>query len=668
LQVDRTVVTDESDRFYAAVARLGFTAVGVGCGEDVAEASRHGLRIFRDRLVGEGVLEAGRADWSALVSAYRADRHPRCLVRSPCLSDPEVLDELGRTVVEALAATSGATLAAALGDVSVTRQADPFDFCFCEHCLLAYRRLLQSRYGDVHSFNRAFGTDHSELTDVRPWTTDRIRARELGGASLPADLREWALHRELCDQVLAAALAVGLARSRAAAAGVPCGLTGIRPPSAFGGHDHRRIVPQCSFYGVHDIGGARDLAMCLASRDAFHVATIGVPGPGVPAAWTRARFLELIAHGLDGVIVSSCRDVLGGDATPTPFGSELAASFAAARRLDVFAGARIERSPVWLVESQASVRAHWMIDSAADGDAWSQRLTGHEVMHSTSVAARSSWVRLLEDLGLQGRWIAAEELPRALERGGPRALVLPACYALSDDAVSAIERYARGGGTVVADHGAALYDERLLRRPRGALDGIFGLRDRSFAWTDLLVREGRADDLGRLPRGAAAAERGIRGELGEPIGDFHVQIESAVGRGRAVYLNLAVCEYGAARLAPERLPLARELRARIRRVLLAAGVMPPVEVRGDGLPTCIERLRLRARDGRTLLAIRVNALDDAGLFAALCDRGPRSVELIFPAPLRLVDLIRGEQLATSDRFVRLLDPAEPMLFEVRPPG
>ena len=131
-----------------------------------------------------------------------------------------------------------------------------------------------------------------------------------------------------------------------------------------------------------------------------------------------------------------------------------------------------------------------------------------------------------------------------------------------------------------------------------------------------------------------------------------------------MYLNLAVCEYASIRLVPGKAVPARNLRARLRRVLADAGVMAPVVVRGKGIPSCVEALMLDARDGRRLLAVRMNALSSPELMQMLGERGVRELTLEFPTKVGLVDLRTGEDLGRSARFTRSLDPFEALLFAV----
>ena len=659
--------------FYRTVAGLGFTAVSVSTGEDPSVPGRHGLGFYLDQAAGKGVLELRDRQWRPVRDAYEHRRQPGLLERPSCLSDLDVQGALSRGALARLSqALSSGPLAVSLGDeISITRHANPLDLCFGPRCVEAFRAALARRYGRIDSLNAAWETSFADFASVRPLTADQIRRRELGSAYLPGNLRPWAEHREFMDALLAKTVADLVEKFSARAPGLASGLTGIQPPSAYGGHDYRRLLPNLSFYEAYDIGGARDLAMSLAPSTARQVLTLFPPGQRLPAEMTRARIADALAHGLWGVVVWSAGEVFRRALEPSAYGAQLARGFAEFAAVgEAFAGAELSRSNVWLGESQATVRAWWMLDSADDGDTWIRRLSSYEATHSTSLAARHGWIRLCEDLGLQPLLVPEEELSRRLLRDRPRLLVLPACIAMSDGAVRAVSSFVAQGGVVVADHTPALYDQDLQLRDRPALDDLFGVTDRSLRRSDLLVRGGAPAGL-RLPTGSALAERGLRAELAEPLGDEVAQLEKAHHRGRAFYLNLVVAEYGRVRLdpSPESTRTAVDLRRRLRPVLERARVRAPVVVRsvsGTGLPAVVERMELRGRSGQRLLAVRLNALESPSLMQSLVLRGPQRVSLFFPSEVHPIDLIRGEDLGVARSFEVNLDPVSGLFLELRP--
>ncbi|HEB52707.1 MAG TPA: hypothetical protein ENI87_05585 [bacterium] len=647
----------------------GYTAVQLGRGGDAAAVRALGLRFYLDQPVGKGLLELRDEQWRPVVQAYERTRDPKVLVRPTCFAEPGRLDRAAAAAAaEARRVGPEGMLFVALADeASSTRHNAPLDTCRCAHCLRAFRRYCERRFAAVDQLNAVLGTHYQRFSDVVPPTTDQVRRRELGEQALPADLRPFSLWLEFVDEQFAAAVATMCERVAAAVPGIPVGLTGLAVPGAFGGHDYARLLPGQTLVEPYDTGGAIELCESLVAPSVHRYATVAPPsrerlrGNVRLADHVRATLCRHASHGVAGVVVWNDATVRGADGAKTPFGEALQAAF---RRygptFDELAGAIIEPSEVWVVESQPSVRAWWMIDSAQDGLTWIRRLASHEATHSTSQAARKAWIRLLQDLGLQPRFVPAGQLAERILVERPRCVVLPATLSLSDRSAQALDVYVQNGGTLLADHSVGLYDEHLLRRDRGVLDGLFGITERSLRWHDLLVREGRAS---ARVRGLPHAENGLVGAVAVRRGDVATFLERSHGRGRACYLNTAVVGYADWRLDPQQIGRARELRRRVRSVLRRARVLPPCEVFGKGLPTLIERVALRLRDGRRVVAVRVNALERPAILRQLQQRGPIEVELIWPRDLHVREL-HGVDHGTAARTKVTLDPFGAVFVEV----
>jgi hypothetical protein len=575
-----------------------------------------------------------------------------------------VVDAAARLCADRTAAVlSQRPLFVALADeASVTRHANPLDFCWSPKSLVAFRAFLHKRHRDLAALNRAWGTSFACWDDVLPMSTDQIRRRELGDALLPANLRPWSEHREFMDSVFAAAVAQITAQVRSHDASLPVGLTGMPAPAAFGGHDYAHL-PQMTLVEAYDQGGAPALLRSLLPG-AMQVATLAPLPQGAPSGLVAGQLADWLAHGTAAVVVWNAAGVLDKERQPTQFGRLVSAAFATlAAPAEFCAGARVEPGAVWIVESQPSVRAWWMLDSATDGATWLRRLSSYEAAHSTSQAARASWVQLLRDLGLQPRFVAEDDLCERLLREQPRCLVLAAAIALSERTCRAVAAYVQAGGTLLADHTPGLYDEHLVRRAEGPLDEVFGVQRRSLRWDDLLVRQGEGQERVRLASGARVAEAGLHGATSERQGEHQVFLERQHGRGRAVYLNLAVCDYDRIRLQAGAISAALDLRTRVRQVMMTASVEPPFEVRGNGLPTCLERVVLRCAGDRRVLVARVNALQNPAVLQAMAQRGPLAVTVSLPQAVRLRVLGRSEVLGPADRFELSLDPWTGLFLE-----
>lgn len=655
----------------ALARRAGFTAVQLGRGGDPTPLRSAGLRFYLDQPIGKGLLELRDSQWEPVVQQFERTRDPRGLARPTCFAAPgKVAAAAAEAAQEARRVGPEAMLFVALADeASSTRHNAPLDTCRCDRCVAAWRAFCAARFADVDALNAALGTSYAAIEDAAPLGTDQVRNRELGDRLLPRDLRAWSLWLDFVDQQFAAAVNEIRGRVQRAVPGVPVGLTGLAVPGPFGGHDYARLLAGHTVGEPYDIGGSIELAQRLLTPAAHRYETLAPPPEGAatsrlaPSRYVRARLAAMACRGTAGVVVWNDRTIADEGGGATPFGRAVQEQLGElAGPLDQLAGATLEPSQVWVVESHGAVRAWWMVDSAADGMTWIRRLASYEAGHSTSQAARRGWIRLLQDLGLQPGFVAASTLPERLLIEKPRCVVLPATLALSDRAARALALYVEGGGTLIADHSAGLYDEHLLRREAGALDGVFGVADRSLAWDDLLVREGRATSRAS---GLPPAERGLRGAVGVRGEESDAFLENVVRRGRALYLNVPVCAYPEWRLDPQHIEPARRLRRRVRGALQRAGVLPPCEVRGQGLPTIVERAPLRLRDGRLVLGVRLNALERPQLLEQIAARGPLQVELLFPR-VRALRELRGRDHGRADRCTVTLDPFGAVFVEIGP--
>lgn len=658
----------------ARMRAFGFTAINLPRGSSAEVAQRLGLRWYLDQPVGK-VLELREEEFAPLRDGYEQARDAALLVRPRCWSEPGWA--AGQR--EALAAALGnemarQAIANGLADeASATRNSNPLDLCRCADCLTRFRRFLQERHGSIERLDAAWGTQFTAWDKVVPLTTDQVRRRELGDVSIPVNLRPWREALAFEDANFAAAAELLVDEARARLPGVPTGLTGMPLPSAFGGHDMQRLLPFTSLHEAYDTAGNRDLASSLAPRGSVQLGTLAPSPEGAPSRLPTAWLAAAAADGLWGAVVWNAPLLVAQDGTDTAHGRAVREALAAVGpALDACAGAEVQRDSVWIVESQESVAAWWMLDSARDGATWIRRLTSYEERHSTAVASRHAWLRLLQDLGFQPRFVASTDLAVRLLRERPKVLVLAATLALSDRNCQAIQAYVRSGGTVVADHSTALYDEHLVRREAGSLDSMFGIASRSMRWEHRLVREGKGSL--HLRGSASIAEARLvvptdRDVVAEIVGadarryerraefaEHHpIHVERRLGTGRACYLNLAVCDYVAWRLDPGAVEAAMDLRARLRHSLRIAGLVPRNEVRGPGLPTCIERTELLRPDGKRILAVRLNALERPQLYADLQQRGQLKLEITLPVERRLRSM-SGVDLGLATRFEVALDP------------
>ncbi|HLK19055.1 MAG TPA: hypothetical protein VKT81_08865, partial [Bryobacteraceae bacterium] len=119
-----------------------------------------------------------------------------------------------------------------------------------------------------------------------------------------------------------------------------------------------------------------------------------------------------------------------------------------------------EAEPIAIHYSQASFRTDWMLRRQPNGDAWVSRSPSQERSDNDFLRLRESYCRLLEDLGLQYRFVSYSQVEEGeLSRGAYRVLILPDSLALSVKEAAEISDFAARGGTVIASGEAGTFDE-----------------------------------------------------------------------------------------------------------------------------------------------------------------------------------------------------------------
>ncbi len=653
--------------------KLGVTALNCEFGALSPWLKASGLPFYVGHGAGKGFLYMRERNWKAVFDPWYRTRKPSLLVRRPCLSDPGAFGRARERLVKTLSRLpEDRALALSLDDeISATRFIDPIDFCRGPHCLAAFRDWLREKYGSLESISSSWGRTFASWEEVFPPLTDRLR-EACGRNPYPRNLAWWNDHLAFRDHLLADRVSRLLAVERKLAPRLPAGFLGGQAPAAWGGYDWSLLAGPVRFVEAYDIGGAREVAASFASPETKRVETLFL---GKDPDLARARFYSMLAHGLSGAILWSSRRFLDLEGKPTAAARALAPAFleAGGAAGTALAGSRPAPGPwrIGILESQPSVRLHWWKDSLADGKTWPRRFGSYEASHSTSMATRVSWIRLVEDLGFQPRFLAVKDLERGALNGrtSPKLLVLPRTVALGDGACREIRSFLEKGGVLVADGETALYDSSLHRRKTGALDELFGIRRPSdpSAWVPS-DRNGRPRASAFSPGGLPILQKGIApGEGTSSRITAGVNWAFSDRRGRAFYWNLSLCPYAAHREKgrPDRgVRLARRLLAEAAR---AAGIRPPfgaevLSKEESWVP--LERLARISPRGKRLWVVRVN-LGKEGL--GRLPRGKRLfVRISSNRAVGLRDLRAGKDLGKGKAWILALDPWAFLCLEAVP--
>ncbi|HYG64244.1 MAG TPA: beta-galactosidase trimerization domain-containing protein, partial [Thermoanaerobaculia bacterium] len=447
----------------------------------------------------------------------------------------------------------------------------------------------------------------------------------------------------------------------------PCGFVGGQAPGLWGGYDYAKIARKVQFIEAYDLGSSAEILRSFAPdiprvTTHFHKDQRS-PGNDRYLAW------RYFAHGHRGMIGWVDESWFEGG-RPRPW---LDRFRPALRELGgvqgpKMVGARPLDDGIALYYSHPSIQVSWILDAEAHGKTWPNRNEDHRL--GTSHNVRRAWTWLLEDAGLQYRFLAYDQVVTGGVPADVRVLILPACYALSDVESRHIAGFAAAGGTVIADFAPGLFDQHGKGRLRGALDDLFGVRhdgtetradffggrlwvetDQDAGYSFRRYRELLETVRPRLHQGYAIAERNL------PVGTAR-----QVGKGRAVYLNLS----------PQRYLMEREERTATeahRRVFLepvfAAGVAPWIRAKADrAIPL---EVTYWSKQGRTLVFVIQNVPVSGSSTGGGGAEG--LVEAVVPVEVRLSMPVRdvrdertGRKLPDGDRFTFQLDTTEAVFF------
>lgn len=446
----------------------------------------------------------------------------------------------------------------------------------------------------------------------------------------------------------------------------PCGFVGGQGPSLWGGFDWAKLAHKIQLVEAYDIGSAPAILRSLAPgipRVTTHFHAEKEPGQDSWLAW------HSLAQGDRGMI-GWVDDGWFAGGRPRPWLERFAPALRELGGVQgkKMVGARWLHDGIAIYYSHPSIQVSWCLDAEPHGATWPRRNDDHRL--GTSHLVRKAWEEMLTDAGLRYGFLPYDEVVRHGVPPEYKVLILPACYALSAVEAQRIADFAASGGTVIADFACGLFDPHGRGRPRGALDGLFGVRHdgtetradffggRLWVETDQekgygyhRYRELFATAQPRLHQGFAVAERRL------PVG---------AGKGHAVYLNLSPQRYLMAR--EEGTATAADREVFLKPVFAALGE-PWVTVRSltpPGEPfEPVPRLATTAwaKDGRTLVfvlqdvSLRGSATGNRGAEGLVERRLP--LEVRFAAPVTgAVDERTGRKLPDGSRFTFELDTTQ----------
>lgn len=464
------------DKVPLVLQRLREMGVNTGMITGDADASafvKAGMPYYVENIVGKGLClkyNSPVTNWSAFVNGWMKTRDEASLVRPYSLDDPEWnawAQGRMRSVLRGHKANAP-VLADIRDELSTTISANPFDYDFSPQSLAGFRVWLKTQYAGLAELNHEWETDFPSWEDVRPFTTDQIKARMVTGERLPQKPPDWskvkqvrfdpvgaAKHptnwnfspwcdfRSYMDTSLARALSGLRKAAREADPGLPVGIEGTQMPHAFGGYDLWQLSQSVDWMEPYDVANAREILGSFMPRAPF-VTTVFEKD----TEHAMRRLWHLLLLGDQGCVVwwsEDCVDLSKDDCPLTPKARALAPALKemTSPLARLFMKAERESDPIAIHYSQASIQCAWLLESAADGQSWPRRFSSYESGHNRHAAVRNGWLKLLQDAGYSPRFVSSEQIEDGeLERGWFQALVLPDSLALSGGEYERISHWA----------------------------------------------------------------------------------------------------------------------------------------------------------------------------------------------------------------------------------
>lgn len=663
--------------WFDRLREIGFTGEQCTRGNSPEPFRQNGFGFYVENLVPElAFLHQRRAIYDADWQAYTSTREAEHLVRKPCFHDPEFWAEARRSLQGLVRpyVANRPLLYNLRDELSLGSFANPMDYCFSPHTLREFRAWLREQYSSLEALNAQWETGFASWDEVVPETTYEAKDRERGALAEGAleNYSAWADHRAFMDLTFARTLARMRDIIRELDPDTPAGIEGTQMPSAWGGYDLWRLSQAIDWVEPYDIAGSRELWRSFLPQGTPILSTLF----GSDFRRIGRRLWRDLLHGDRGVIVwdddqsrSIAKTAPGLPLTDR--GRGLATVFPELKSMAPLLF-RLERvdDRIAIHYSQASIRAHWMFESREDGDNWPRRFSSYEASHSRFARVRDSFQRVIEDLGLQYKFVSYEQIEHGeLTDGGYKVLLLPQSVAVSAKEAEEIESFVRAGGVVIADNMTATMDEHCRRLPEGRLDALFGITRKGVGWRG-------GPGAGRLETGMEGYEPDVETSIEDVVRTSTgapAIIVNPADSGRAVYLNIGMHDYGKLRLTP---PAGRPYLALFRRLLSDAGVTAPVRVldaaNGEPAPG-VEVWRYRGDDAEYVAVMRnaehaSESLRKVGYPSNEEMEKPMRVRIVLPGEAQVRDRRTNEDLGTVPHIESGLDAWSPIILELRPPS
>jgi hypothetical protein len=630
---------------------------------------------YVDHAAGKGYLHLGAASEALL-------RKNGILARPNSLADPRTMETMKKLLRANIESAKGSSVVGYSFDdeISTGSFCSPIETDGSPGSVAAYRKFLERGYATIEKLNAEYGASFKSFEEISPQSYEAFRSQLAPKTLGKVNLSPWCDWHSFMDTQFADALTELTHYANSLDPETPAGFVGGQSPNAFGGYDYRKLTGAVQWMEAYDIGGSNEILRSFWSQKRPHVQTYFSSKNPHLDSWFLWYYL---CHGNRGVI--GWPDGWFNNGKVADYILANAATYKevqgpVSRKI---IDAEFVHDPVAIYYSHPSIQVTWAMDAATHRGTWPNRMSSMDNSISTSNLTRVAWLKTLEDIGIQAKFIHQDHLlGGALEKDGFKVLLLNRVLCLSDVEAAAIRAFAAKGGTVIADTLCGVFDEHGKARETGILDDLFGVKHdfaKGILGGSTLTevdgeRGGNLSDKTWAVEGASTAwdlpvfERGL--SLVDKARADHESgsAPAMVRNGRNVYLNLSPLGYLLQRPKHE----GRSWTALVASLLKEAGVTPQVSITEIGQPAPQTEAILWKNPDRMTLCVLMNkdrkaSIDGFGSAQGNLGDGRIRLKLSFAQAVKdLKNERSGQTLGNGKDFEDELTPWEANVYTYAP--
>lgn len=476
-------------------------------------------------------------------------------VRTPCLSNPEVIAQYTTEAPEEIAQYRryGPFAINICDEATLANRAVRREVCFSEWCRSRYCEWLRAQYGAIAALNAEWGTNYASFDDIRGATTEEVRGT--------ANFAPFVDFRTFMTDVWVEGMRDITRVYGEAAPEVLVGHTNTFGAMPTNGNDYWKLCTRTGFGWAQEyseaIKGSAQKAVFELWRS-FLQGRTGEDWPNYgwigydhrPQAVTYEPWW-LAFHDSGGVTYYATNSVSAERGKSwsliyptqafTPYAREVAATLTDLREGvgKALLDARRAEPQVAILWSHPSMLVAWCEST------WMQPEPPESAVDDSygSYYKSAFYFRLaLQELQLMYNYVAPEQI-LAGELSKYQVLFLPFTCALSDELAEALLAWVEGGGTLIADVRLAITDEHGAPRNDDLLERLMGVRRMAPGATyEPATVTGPGSFVSSVREAlevvAAGAETVARYEDGTPA-----VVGRGLGAGHTIYLNCLLPKY-----------------------------------------------------------------------------------------------------------------------------